>query len=289
MNDSPADILGSDAINAIFTSPAIDGRFEGLLAEVAASLGRRRPLVLLAFAPRTAGTFLRTAAIEAAGGQTMRFVHAEGGRDGALYLPWLIAYFSGCLTKDIAVTHTHMPASAAARYIIDAFDMRPTFMRRSIPDSLRSLLAMIEDDETVPVGFSFLVPPGFTQMSPQLRADIMIDFVGPWFVQFYASWKAYAEAKPERVLILDYDEFCETPADTLEQLLAHARVPQPYARCMAAIETVWEERALFRCNRGRPHRTAPPFTAAQLTRLERFAACYETLDDWRDVLLTPSA
>ena len=289
MDHSPFDVLGPAAVDAIFTSPDIDGVFAGECLATAQDLGRRRPLVLLAFAPRTAGTFLRTAAIEALGGQLMRFTHAEGGRDAALYLPWLVAYFRGALTADIAVTHVHMPAATANCHLIDAFDLRPVAMRRSIVDSLQSLLAMIEDDPAMPIGFSFLLPPGFAEMAPERRADILIDVMGPWYAQYYASWKSFAEAAPERVLITDYRDFCDDPAGVLEQILAHARAPQPFPRCQTAIDTVWNERALFRCNRERPHHRAAPFSPAQLVRLERCVSYYATLDDWHDILLTPKA
>jgi hypothetical protein len=288
MDTAPQPYLAPDAVAALFASPRIDGAFEDGLLGVARALGHRRPLVLLPFAPRCAGTFLRTAAIEAIGGQLMRFVHAEGGRDASLYLPWLIAYFSGALTPDIAVTHVHMPAAAANRHLIDAFDLHPCVMRRSIPDSLSSLLAMIEDDPDVPIGFSFLKPPGFADMAATRRADVLIDLMGPWYAQFYASWKAYAEDTPERVLLADYSDFCEAPADVLEQVLAHARAPQPFRTCTAAIAAVWAEREKFRCNRGVPHHRAAPFSAAQLVRLERFVSYYAVLDDWRDMLLTPT-
>jgi hypothetical protein len=288
MENSPEAVLGSAAMAALFTSPRIDGLFEGELFAVARDLGRRRPLVLLAFAPRSAGTFLRTAAIEAVGGQLMRFTHAEGGRDASLYLPWLLAYFRGALTANTAVTHVHMPAATANRHLLDAFDIRPCVMRRAIADSLRSLLAMIEDDPGMPIGFSFLLPTGFMTMVPEQRADVLIDIMGPWYAQFYAGWKTYADETPGRVLFTDYADFCATPADELELMLAHARTPQPFATCQAAIDAVWREREKFRCNRERPHHTAPPFTAAQLARLARFASYYATLDDWHDILLTPS-
>jgi hypothetical protein len=289
MDNALEAVLGAAAMTALFTSPRIDGRFEGELLAVARELGRRRPLVLLTFAPRTAGTFLRTAAIEAVGGQLMRFAHAEGGRDASLYLPWLVAYFRGALTADIAVTHVHMPAATANRHLIDAFAIQPCVMRRAIADSLQSLLAMIEDDPAMPIGFSFLLPPGFAAMAPDERADVLIDLMGPWYAQFYAGWKAYGDEVPGRVLFTDYTDFCATPAEVLEFMLAHARTPRPFQACQAAIDTVWAEREKFRCNRGRPHHTAAPFTAAQLARLERFVSYYATLDDWHDLLLTPTA
>ena len=281
-------MLDSATLQAIFTAPRIDGQFEGSLGDLAHDLGRRRPLVLLAFAPRSAGTFLRTAAITALDGQLMRFVHAEGGRDAVLYLPWLVAYYGGGLTKDTAVTHVHMQASAANRHLLDAFDIRPVVMLRSIPDMLASLWAMIEADNDVPLGFSFLMPSRFSHMNTAEKGDLLIDMMGPWYAQFYAGWKSYAAVAPGYVLILDYADFCAAPADALEAILAHARAATPFAQCQTAIDLTWQERDQFRCNRGRPRRLAPTFGAAQLDRLERFVSYYDDLAAWREVLLTPS-
>lgn len=287
--NSTFETLGAAGIDALFVSPSLDGAFDGLLGDLAAELGHRRPLVLIAFAPRTAGTFLRTAAIEAIDGQLMRFVHAEGGRDASLYLPWLVAYFSGALTADTAVTHVHMQAATANRNFMDAFDLHPCVMRRSIPDSLRSLLAMMEDDPGMPIGFSFLMPPGFAALTQAERADALIDLMGPWYAQYYASWKAYADETPGRVLITDYVDFCDDPAGVLELILAHARDPRPFTTCDRAIAAVWQEREKFRCNRERPHHTAPAFTPAQRERLARFVSYYPTLEAWRGVLLSSTS
>jgi hypothetical protein len=289
MEHLPAGTWDAEAINAAFAAPDIDGRFDESFAAAAKVLGRRRPLVLLTFAPRSGGTFLRTAAIEATGGQLIRLAHAEGGRDGTLYLPWLIAYYNGALTADAGVTHQHMQACLANRCMIDAFDLHPAVMARSIPDMLASLLAMIEADDDMAIGFSFLKPAGFAQLPRVRKADILIDIMGPWYAQYFAGWKAYAGEQPSRVLLLDYGDFCNDPAEVLEAVLAHARIPRPYETCRAAIDTVWRQRALFRCNRGGEKREAIRFTQPQLKRLERFVSYYDTLTEWRELLLTPTA
>lgn len=103
--------LDPTVASAIFANPHIDGIFEGEFGEYTRALGARRPLVLLAFAPKLAGTFFRSTVIEAMGGQLARIVHAEGGRDPAPYLPYLLSYFMGGVTPGTLVTHVHMPAS----------------------------------------------------------------------------------------------------------------------------------------------------------------------------------
>jgi len=87
--------LSAEAANAAFTLPACDGRFDPDFADYLSDLGSLRPSVLLAFAPKAAGTYLRSAAIVAVGGQLVRTVHAQGGRDASFYLPTFLLYYAG--------------------------------------------------------------------------------------------------------------------------------------------------------------------------------------------------
>jgi len=210
-----APLLRPALIDALFALPDIEGRFSDVQNQFLHAQGQRRPLVLIASAPRSAGTFLRAAAIEAVDGQLMRFVQAEGGRDATLYLPTLLAYFEGLYATDIAVTHVHMPASDANRHMMDALDLRPIIMLRSIPDMLSSLWTLL--GEGAPLGFSFLKPSDFAHKSETDMADLMIDVMGPWYVQYFAGWKRYAEDVAGRVCVLDFADFSGDPAGALEQ------------------------------------------------------------------------
>src|SRR5512142_2595369 len=69
-------IIDGKAVTAVFTQPRIDGSFPSGLAEYLNAISLRRPVLLFAFAPKAAGTFLRSAAIDAVGGQLVRIGHA---------------------------------------------------------------------------------------------------------------------------------------------------------------------------------------------------------------------
>ncbi|HEY0265146.1 MAG TPA: hypothetical protein VGC16_00245, partial [Rhizomicrobium sp.] len=84
----------NDAIRAAFAQPDCDGTFAPDFAAYLGELGRTRPSIVLAFAPKAAGTYLRTAAIEAVGGQLVRTTHAQGGRDASFYLPTFLNYYA---------------------------------------------------------------------------------------------------------------------------------------------------------------------------------------------------
>lgn len=283
MDKTAAAMVSSTIIDALFATPQIDGRYSDAQMAYFGELGRRRPLVLFAFAPRSAGTFLRTAAIIATDGRLMRFVHAEGERDASLYLPILLAYFEGHYTTDVAVTHMHMQANTANCNMLDAFDLRPIIMLRSIPDMLSSLWSFLDQDE--PLGFSFLKPADFADKSEAEKADLMIDVIGPWYVQYFVGWKRYAEEQPARVCVLDFADLRDDPAGVLEQLLAHARAPCSYAICEQSIASARALGSSFRCN---PGRTPHAFGPERLERLSRLFGLYPELAGWRAHLLPPT-
>src|SRR6201996_3749305 len=105
----------SRAISAAFAQPDSDGHFAGLFSDYLRGLGMKRPVLFFAFAPKVAGTFLRTAAIEAVGGSLVRIAHANGGRDAQPYLPIFLNYYLGGLCDGPLVAHVHMQALPANR------------------------------------------------------------------------------------------------------------------------------------------------------------------------------
>jgi hypothetical protein len=129
-------VLDQRAIQALFELPDREGVFPASVKNYLLDLGRRRPAVVLAFAPKVAGTFLRSAVIRASGGDLVRIVHAQGGRDAQPYLPTLIGYFGGGVTAGPLVAHVHLQAFGANMRLFEAFDIRPIIMIRSVPDML---------------------------------------------------------------------------------------------------------------------------------------------------------
>jgi hypothetical protein len=110
----------------------------------------------------------------------LRAVHALGGRDATPYLPTFISYFSGNLTPQPMVAHMHMQALPANVNFLEAFDIRPIVMTRSIPDMLASYWDMLESDpESRKDGLNCLIPDDFPEMAQTRKADFLIDILGP--------------------------------------------------------------------------------------------------------------
>src|ERR1700722_10242329 len=177
------------AIRAAFAQPDNDGSFAGAFGAYLEELSKRRPAVIFAFPPKAAGTFLRTAAIAAIDGQLIRGVHAQGGRDGQPYLPLFISYYLGGMGSRPLVTHLHMQALPANRRFIEALDLRPIVMLRSIPDMLASYWDMLESEETaLRDGLNCLFPANFPTLSRERKADFLVDILAPWYASYYATW-----------------------------------------------------------------------------------------------------
>ncbi len=277
--------LDENAIRAAFAQPAHDGSFPSAFRDYLRAAGRERPSVILAFPPKAAGTFLRGAAIAATGGQLVRVVHAQGGRDAQLYLPVFLAYFRGALGDGPLVAHVHLQALPANRHFQEALELRPAIMVRSISDMLASYRDMLETDPVARgEGLNCTIPPAFLDWSARDKGDFLIDVLGPWYAGYYATWLDYAR-HDQRVCVLAYDDFLKHPAQVLARILARAGVERPAAICEAAITRTWRERDEHRFNRGEAKRGLRYFSPAQLARLERLLSYYPQLDAHRGVLL----
>lgn len=275
-----------DAANAAFSPPACDGSFPPDFAAYLNRLGGTRPSLVLAFAPKAAGTFLRSAALVAAGGQLVRTVHAQGGRDASFYLPTFLMYYAGGYPRETLVTHVHMQALPANRHFIEALDLKPVIMVRSIPDMLASYADMLRADPQSPDNWLNLrLPPHYAAMDEAEQSDFLVDMMGPWYASYFATWMEYADQAPQRVCVLDYGDFKRDPVTALETMLAHAGLARPRAECESALQSVWEERASFRFNQGISGRGRARFSAAQHTRLQRQLAFYPGLAGMADRLI----
>lgn len=278
--------LDSESANALFQLPRPDGDFDGRLRVHLRKLGKQRPCVILAFPPKAAGTYFRTAIIAAVGGQLVRVVHAQGGRDGTPYLPTFVAYFNGGLIERTLVSHVHMQALPANIYFLEAFGIRPIIMKRSIPDMLASYWDMLmKDASALEDGLNCRIPDNFRAMPDAQKADFMVDILGPWYASYFATWLEYAAEAPDMVCVLTYKEFTDDPAGTLLRAVKHVGLPRTREECEKALDTVWERRNQYRYNKGESGRSAAYFGSEHIERLGKMLDYYPNLAKHRDELL----
>lgn len=269
----------------IFAQPGNEGMFLPEDASLARVLGKKRPLVMLAFAPKAAGTFFRSAVIKAIDGQLVRTVHAQGGRDAQLYLPVFTQYYAGAVTPKTLVTHVHMQALPANRHFLAAFGIKPVIMLRSIADMMASYWDMLDGGgEIANMGVNFLVPADFRTWTDGAKQEFLCDMLMPWYVSYFASWRDYRTHHPDDVLVLRFDELQENPVHALQQTLRHAGLPAGEKRCRDAFAAAWAMRDGLRFNQGRAGRGQEYFTERQRDHFRRALSRYALPDDWMAAL-----
>ncbi|HVU21534.1 MAG TPA: sulfotransferase domain-containing protein [Rhizomicrobium sp.] len=279
--------IANQSLQAIFSPLNPNGSFQPETLRHLQALGAQRPVVMLCFPPKAAGTYFRTAVYYAVDGQLVRTVHAQGGRDAQLYLPTFIGYFAGGVTPRVMVSHVHMQALPANIAFLEAFNIRPVVMMRSIPDMLASYWDMLETDpEARKDGLNCQIPENFPDLPSQTKANFLVDIMGPWYASFFATWVRYEDEYPDRALILRYSEFKSDPVQTLARALSHSRLPRSPALCRAALDKAWSERDLCRYNKGEEGRGARYFTPDHIARLRRMLGAYTHLELYEDELLS---
>jgi hypothetical protein len=275
-----AAFLDNNAMRAAFAQPASDGALEGEVLRYLNDLGKRRSILLLAFAPKAAGTFFRQAAMHALKGEVFRLAHAQGGRDGTPYLPNFIAC---CLDDALppVIAHLHMQAFAANRHLLGAFGIRPIIMLRNIADMLASFWDMLDTDPTARAeGLNCMVPQDFVNFSRERKADFLIDIVAPWYASYFASWKSFVDETPRQVCVLRYRGFRQSSVESFHAALTHAGFVVSRSACETALTRAWSERSACRYNKGSEGRGRNYFTPRHLAELSRKLSHYPQLRAW---------
>lgn len=273
------------SLELLFHKPDVDGSFAGPALAHFRALGRRKPMLLLCFPPKAAGTFLRQAACEAVGGYHFRMTHAQGGRDATPYLPTFVSCF---LDPDCppVVAHLHMQALPANRNFVGAFGLKPIIMIRSLPDMLASYWDMLDADPSSRLdGLNCQIPAQFPQMSHDAKADFVTDILAPWYVGYFATWKSFADDAPDTVCVLRYDDFCNAPATALHAALTHAGFDVTVAACSTAIAKTWDEKQAYRFNKGMKGRGRDYLAGKQIGRIDRMLSFYPQLASWKAEIL----
>ena len=212
--------------------------------------------------------------------------YAQGARDTQPYMPTFIAYYLGGFCAGPLVTHVHMQAFPANVAFLEAFDIRPIIMIRSIADMLASYWDMLEGNEkSLTEGLNCTIPKDFRTLPVGRKQDFLIDVIAPWYVGYYATWLEYAERESERVCFLDYADFAARPASILETALHHASVPRSKIECQAAIDAVWSERYDHRFNHGTEGRAHEYFSIRHFERIGNMLSFYPSTNARRADLI----
>lgn len=272
--------LDQNAIQAVFDLPDNEGAFAPSQQQYLRQLGAQRPAVFMAFPPKAAGTFLRQAVIEASGGDLVRVVYAQGGRDAQPYMPTFLGYYLGGLCAGPLVAHVHMQALPSNVSFLNAFGIRPIIMLRSVRDMLVSYRDMLDaDPSSQRQDLNIAIPEDWTTRDARAKGDFLVDMLGPWYASYYATWLALAQQAGSQILVLGYGELLAAPQDVLHRILLHSGIDTSLEECASTMGDVWIDRSRLRFNQGREGRGATQLSDAQQDRIKALLSQYPVLRD----------
>jgi hypothetical protein len=170
-------------------------------------LGRH---LFIACVPKSASTFLKNLLVNITGYRDLFTVYAAGQSEHEIYLPTLLE--SAHLDT---VTQQHCRASDANVHLMQAFAIRPVVLVRNIFDSVMSLL----DFYNKGAFHSSYFRADWQALDEEMKIDLLIENVIPWYFQFIASWDLAEKQKRLELHWLSYEDLVkDKPASVLKVL-----------------------------------------------------------------------
>ena len=189
-------------IQALQATPDAVGDHADALKAVIKASDAGNVQLLLAFAPKVGGTFLRSVLIDLGAAKNFnaalcRGSYATGNQERDIYYPSLLAQHIKTFPdkrKGFHVKHLHLQANDPNRRLIELFNIRTVVMKRNLLDTLKSFF-----DHGERVGESRLEDCVLRlgNVYPNLDFDekkkAIIAFALPWYLQFFLSWREYTD------------------------------------------------------------------------------------------------
>ena len=181
----------------------------------------KKPLVVVAAAPKSGSTFLVNTLRRVTGLRGFRLCAAYATNEHDLYLPALcLMNQHGC------VSQLHMKGTFHNAALMRVFGIKPIILVRRIEDIVVSLQHSLSGKLQRPTigtgqeGYSFVWLDRCTKgLSDERLLDMIIDLAVPWFVNFYVSWHRLCEQRAVDALWVTYEQLFAEKEKTLRQVL----------------------------------------------------------------------
>lgn len=233
------------------------------------ALAASSPHILIACMPKSASTYLTVLVEEYLAFDNVPLCFDFGSSEQDLYLPNLL-YFNA----DSTVSQHHLRATEANLKMINTFDIKTVLVVRDIGDALVSLRDQVT--KSIPENLTAKIPDDFADWSTDRQMDLIIDFAGPWFVQFFVTWW-HASAKGKvSPLWINYENLTRDPVEELLRIAAFVGVPSDPATARAAVQR--SEARFTRYNKGVSGRGMNTLSLRQILRLRRLIRNYDDVN-----------
>ncbi len=228
------------------------------------------PHLLIACQPKSGSTFLKNALCEITGFRDLFLFHASGQNEQDLFYPALLEFVTVP-----TVTQQHCRATEANLQLMQAFGMKAVVLVRDLADVVISLRDFYSQGAILG---TFFHPDVWMPLAPERQADLIIDHVVPWHLQFLASWQQADKERRVPVLWMTYAELMSDKAVAVAKVLEWHGLTAPEGKISTALAALAGEPRKNRFNRGVSGRGREELTADQRTRIRQLASYFPATD-----------
>ena len=229
-------------------------------------LGRH---IFIACVPKTASTFLKNLLESLTGYRDLFTVYAAGQTEHEIYLPTLREY-----AQIDTVTQQHCRASDANIHLMQAFGIRPVVLVRNIFDSVMSLLDFYNKGAFKTSYYR----ADWLALDEEMKIDLLIENVIPWYFQFVASWELAEKQKRLEMHWLTYEELIADKPSTVLKVLEFYGLGAARRGVEERIREIESEERKNRFNKGIAGRGQSGLNDRQKEQIRRATRYFPTTD-----------
>jgi tetratricopeptide (TPR) repeat protein len=229
-------------------------------------LGRH---LFIACVPKSASTFLKNLLVNLTGYRDLFAVYAAGQSEHEIYLPTL---------RESAhvdtVTQQHCRASDANIHLMQAFEIRPVVLVRNIFDSVMSLLDFYNKGAFRNSYFR----ADWQALDEEMKIDLLIENVIPWYFQFVASWDLVEKQKKLELHWLSYEDLVADKPSSVLKVLEFYGLGASRRGVEQRIAEIESEEQRIRFNKGVTGRGRSGLSNEQKEQIRRLTRYYPATD-----------
>jgi hypothetical protein len=229
-------------------------------------LGRH---LFIACVPKSASTFLKNLLVNVTGYRDLFTVYAAGQTEHEIYLPTLRE--SAQLDT---VTQQHCRASDANVHLMQGFGIRPVVLVRNIFDSVMSLFDFYNQGAFQTSYFR----SDWQALDEEMKIDLLIENVIPWYFQFVASWDLAEKQKRLELHWLSYEELIADKPSSVLKVLEFYGLGASRQDVEQRIREIESEERKIRFNKGVAGRGKLGLNDRQKEQIRRLARFYPSTD-----------
>lgn len=225
--------------------------------------------ILVACMPKSGSSFLSRALCGLTGYGDLSFTTAYHQNEQEIDAHMVIR-----LARTPGVVQQHCRATEPNVRILQAFKIRPVVLVRDVCDAL---VSFVDFYDAGAIGNSFFKPI-WSDLDRAQKIDLMIDHWGPWYANFYASWRRASDDGRMPAMWVRYEDMILDKPGTLKAIADHFEIDAGIERCRKLIVSLDSQRGKTRFNKGVTGRGRKEMTDEQQARVQRLAGYHRDVD-----------